>query len=123
MSPIASPKPCATPGCTALVRGAPRCPAHTKAQAQATEQRRGSRHERGYTNEWARYAKRYLREHPLCRMCEQAGRTVLATCVDHIVSARVAPERFMIPTNHQPLCASCHAVKTNAEDGGGWQNG
>ena len=56
-----------------------------------------------------------LRNEPLCRGCVAAGRTELATTVDHILGVTVAPERAYDPTNLQPLCTACHAWKSASE--------
>lgn len=79
------------------------------------EETRGDRHERGYTSQWSRFAKAYLREHPLCRTCQSASRVEAATCVDHIDMTGPLGERGYDPTNLQPLCTRCHNRKTARE--------
>lgn len=84
------------------------------------EQRRGSRHDRGYTAAWAAYSADRLAQHPWCVGYPRgyhAGAPMLADVTDHIVSARRAPERFMDPTNHQSLCQDCNKRKAMAEEG------
>src|SRR6266542_3535942 len=47
---------------------------------------------------WKRLRERILRERPRCEI-RLPGCTGRATSVDHIVSANVAPDRFLDPTN------------------------
>jgi 5-methylcytosine-specific restriction protein A len=93
-----------------------RCTKHQQA-SQATDRRyRGTASDRGYDWRWARYSKRYLRAHPLCRMGEQQGRVEAAELVDHIIPVKSAGDPgFYEESNLQPLCRKCHAIKT-AED-------
>lgn len=108
--------------CRALVTGA--CPTCTR----ATDVRRGTAHQRGYTYRWARYSQRWLAERPLCgtqedgslsgaagSQCAAAGRVEVATCVDHIHPAALRPDLFWLPTNHQSLCAPCNRAKGRRE--------
>ena len=66
---------------------------------------------------WRRFARRVLLdERPLCRICEDAGRSVLAEHVDHIVPLSEGGEA-LDASNLQPLCAPCHSRKTAADQG------
>ena len=78
---------------------------------------RESAAKRGYSYRWQKYAKSYLAQHPLCIHCEQAGRTTLASLVDHItpVLHGETDPNFWPATNHQPLCRRCHARKTTKD--------
>ena len=59
---------------------------------------------------WRRESRRFLQAHPLCRMCEQIGKTTLATVVDHITPHRGDEELFWDEAgNWQGLCATCHS--------------
>lgn len=80
---------------------------------------RASSSARGYGKRWGRYRTAYLAQHPLCVMCERAGRLVTATQVDHI-RAVYGPDDpgFWDEDNHQGLCRSCHSRKTATLDGG-----
>ncbi|MDE1714925.1 HNH endonuclease signature motif containing protein (plasmid) [Chromobacterium amazonense] len=128
---------CAAPGCGALVRPpARRCPFHEQRQQEAAKQadlRRGSRHERGYSNAWIRASRAYRARHPFCVACQQRdGRLVTAEHVDHIQPPRYreamesgdparmaeAKRRFWDSSNWQSLCRPCHSRKTAREDGG-----
>lgn len=74
---------------------------------------------RGYGYRWQKYADNYLRKHPLCVRCQAVGRSEIARAVDHVTPVSGADDRrFWDTTNHQGLCFSCHAVKTNTEDRG-----
>ena len=106
---------CVEPGCPVRANG--RCPAHRRAK----DQRRGTRHQRGYTNRWADYSKARLARHPWCvgyPVGHHAGLPVLATCTDHILSAKARPDLFWDEANHQSLCADCNSRKGIAEEGG-----
>ena len=111
-------RPCNHPGCpaTTLERY---CPKHKKLHMKQYDKQRGSRIERGYTQNWVRYTKIYRMNHPLCVICQREGRLTPSQHVDHIVavSGRDDP-MFWEPNNHQALCASCHSKKTATEDGG-----
>lgn len=101
-------RPCATPGCPALVEHG-----HCAGHATVREQARGTARQRGYDTTWARYSRRRLHQFPFCVRC---GR--LAEVTDHIVPIRLAPERRLDPTNHQSLCADCNRRKNIEEEGG-----
>lgn len=79
---------------------------------------RPNAYRRGYGRRWSAYRWHYLSQHRLCRRCELVGRTRAATEVDHVVPHRGNKKLFWDPTNHQPLCKSCHSTKTATEDGG-----
>lgn len=55
----------------------------------------------------------YFRLKPLCVACEEAGRTNLATELDHIVPLWKGGADA--PHNRQGLCSPCHAAKTAEE--------
>ena len=57
---------------------------------------------------WRRRSKQFLQENPLCRMCQEIGRTTLATVVDHIKPHGGDPELFWGEVNWQGLCKPCH---------------
>ena len=71
-------------------------------------ERRGNRHEQGYTNRWARVAHHFLREHPVCVLCSAADRVTAATLVDHVIPHRGDDDLFWRESNWQALCAPCH---------------
>ena len=66
------------------------------------------------TTIWINLRSRWLREHPFCQICEEAGRTTLATDVHHIknfLSGVDDDEKWKLFTdedNLMSLCDSCH---------------
>ena len=69
---------------------------------------RRSSSERGYGWKWRKFREGFLREHPLCRMCHDEGKVVIATVVDHIVPHRGDQKLFWSEDNLQALCAPHH---------------
>jgi 5-methylcytosine-specific restriction protein A len=57
---------------------------------------------------WKRLRRLQLAQHPLCRMCEEAGRVEPAVLVDHIRPAKDNVELFFDMSNLQSLCRPCH---------------
>lgn len=98
---------CTIPGCTNRANG--RCADH----GGSTTGARPSRSRRGYTNEWATRARRYLELNP---HCEHDGCTALATQVHHV------PDRAVLVAQHvtdpdaevylHGLCDAHHALHT-----------
>lgn len=71
---------------------------------------------RGYDSRWRNYRKRFLREHPLCVMCQKEGKVTPATEVDHIKRVTGPDDPlFWEPSNHQALDGRCHRAKTATE--------
>lgn len=116
-------KPCRKPGCNKLSRNT-YCGDHEKHRAAVVKKQRrdydkirGTRTERGYSNVWLRASKAYRAENPLCRHCEKRGKITLTQCTDHIIPHNGDEELFWDRNNWQPLCKTCHGIKTAAEDG------
>lgn len=112
--PVSAPKPCNAPGCGVLVRdGSSRCPKHPRAQwaknVTATKRVTGRKLQ-------TMRAALFTRS-PLCVMCEEKGRTTLATQRDHIVP--LAEGGADADDNVQALCAACHELKSKAESARG----
>ena len=58
--------------------------------------------------------EKWLSANPLCKACDQAGRTAAAMHVDHVVPlADGGPD---VEANMQSLCIPCHKMKTNREN-------
>lgn len=96
---------CSRHGCPQLEP----CPDHGGEQ-------RPNAHERGYDARWQRYVASYVEAHPWCRPCARDGRKTPTQAVDHIEPVTgPADPGFWDPANHQPICRSCHGVKTHAE--------
>ena len=120
-------KQCTGPGCANLTEKIP-CPDCSKRR----ESFRGSRHERGYDNDWQRDAAIFKRAYPFCGMrpdgvppvmsrCHDEGRVTPAYQVDHVVPHRQNPTLFKdrsLPVVKQPnwqsLCRSCGGAKSAA---------
>lgn len=60
------------------------------------------------TARWKALRKNQLSAHPLCRYCQQLGKVIGATVVDHIEPHKGDPELFHDPDNLQSLCKGCH---------------
>ena len=105
--------PCKHPGCPRLVPyGSHYCEEHEALHRGD----RASSGKRGYNSRWQKARKRYLRTHPLCVRCQEEGRLVEATVVDHIKPHRGDPVLFWDEKNWQSLCKPCHDKKTWNED-------
>lgn len=118
--PIASPHPCARPGCACVVpRGTRYCPEHTQAHRRADDERRGSAHSRGYDADWRRFRAAWLARHPLCVVCEADNVVRAGDVVDHIVSIADAPGRRLDPTNVRTLCSRHHNQRTGRDQAWG----
>lgn len=72
-------------------------------------------HKRGYGHKWRVARASYLAKHPLCVHCERQGIITVATDLDHIIPHRGDKAVFWDHDNWQPLCKSCHSVKTQNE--------
>ena len=84
-----------------------------EAKEQAEQKRvshEGNASERGYDWAWSKVSKYVRTSEPICRHCKNA----LATMVDHITPLKQGGARLAL-NNLQPLCHSCHAIKTAKE--------
>ena len=69
-----------------------------------------------YNAKWARSAKQFLKDNPLCVYCLQVGKTTAATICDHRIPHEGDIELFNDPDNRQPLCKHCHdSIKAKEE--------
>jgi hypothetical protein len=70
-----------------------------------------------HSQRWLRARRRFLREHPLCRLCEEQGIVREATAVDHRLghNRRDWLALFWLEERWQLLCLDCHASKSAAE--------
>lgn len=111
--PLAPMRPCSVHGCRNVTRTG-RCKQHGGASpAHRWDTDRDSHAGRlsGRRLQAARLA--LFRVEPLCRPCSAAGRVTVATIRDHIVP--LAEGGTDAPSNLQPICAECHAVKVVEE--------
>lgn len=87
-------------------------------QAERTQQReqlRGTRQQRGYTDEWVRMARMYRAQHPVCEMCQDAP----SVDVDHVIPFTSLGDPLRTEwQNLQALCRACHNGKTRHESRG-----
>lgn len=130
-------RPCATPGCPALVTGV-RC----SRCATAREQQRGTRSERGYDARWQRFRQWFIDQliakgiPPACGAALPGGPSM----ADSRCRRRDRVETDKLHLDHDPplqpherrdwrrvcdplrvgfLCASCHSAKTRSEQNSG----
>ena len=82
---------------------------------------KGSSAERGYGYRWQQARAAYLAEHPLCVMCEAAGRITIATVVDHSVPHKGDTEIFWDRSRWQSLCKQHHDSDAQRRDKGSKQ--
>lgn len=75
-----------------------------------------SRHQRGYGRQHQKLRAILLAQEPLCRPCAENGRTTAATIADHVVALSKGGAAHDM-ANLQPICASCHQDKCNADKG------
>jgi len=108
---------CSHSGCPELVDSG-YCDKHKKQTRSQYDDRRGTAAQRGYGSRWQKARKVYLAKHPLCRHCEQEGKVVPATVVDHIKPHKGNKRLFWDSSNWQSLCKRHHDIKTANEDGG-----
>jgi len=107
--PLRSLRPCAYPGCIALVRWG-RCDEHRDAVLTARDPER----QRLYDRQWQRVRRAQLAREPWCADCLRANVYTPATDVDHVVPHRGDQVAF-VTGELQSLCHSCHARKTQQE--------
>lgn len=115
--PVKALRPCNYFGCAELIRDGRYCDKHKKETAKQIDDRRGSAASRGYDSRWQRARVHYLRVHPLCVRCQDAGKVTAASVVDHIIPHKGDKQLFWDISNWQSLCKQCHDIKTAKEDG------
>lgn len=80
---------------------------------------RGKTAARGYGGRWQRERLAYLRQYPLCIMCQANGRVTAASIVDHIIPHKGDPVLMWDWNNWQPLCKPHHDIDKQSADRGG----
>jgi 5-methylcytosine-specific restriction protein A len=75
---------------------------------QRDDERRGSKHERGYDSAWDKASKGYRARHPLCCCCQANGFVTAVAVVDHIEPHKGDRSLFWKRDNWQGLCWDCH---------------
>ena len=71
---------------------------------------------RGYGYKWQQAREGYLRLHPLCVMCDAAGRVTAATVVDHSIPHRGDMTLFWQDEHWQALCKPHHDSEAQRRD-------
>ncbi len=66
---------------------------------------------RGYDRKWRAFRLWFLAGNPLCVFCQEQGRLISATQVDHIQTLASGGAR-LDPANCRALCHSCHSKRT-----------
>ena len=108
--------PCAYPGCPELIEANETyCKKHKKLILEQYDRARPNARQRGYTRDWEKARRIYLREHPLCVECLKEGKTTPATVVDHIIPHKGNKKLFWDINNWQALCKYHHDRKTMKE--------
>jgi 5-methylcytosine-specific restriction protein A len=68
---------------------------------------------------WQKVREMWLKDHPLCTMCQSIGTLTPATVVDHVIPHRNSPALMWDSTNYQSLCAHHHnSTKQHHEKAG-----
>jgi 5-methylcytosine-specific restriction protein A len=100
---MAPPRPCLD--CARITTHGPRCPVCQRRHWSGQDARRGSRHERGYGNDWLRLSAAVLaRDGYQCAYC--GG---LATTADHVVPRSRGGSDD--PSNLVAACRRCNSRK------------
>lgn len=71
---------------------------------------------------WTKIRNYVLANEPLCRMClSERGKVRFAQMVDHIIPVTINSSYELLYgiNNLQPLCNTCHRIKTNKDRGKG----
>jgi 5-methylcytosine-specific restriction protein A len=111
--PSAPLRPCLEPGCPALVPHG-RCITHAQhAPSRVPRARPNAEVRKLYaTVRWFAYRRQVLSRQPLCVVCQEEGRTTMATEVDHYIPHRGNLTLFWDYLNLQALCHYHHGQKT-----------
>lgn len=111
--PRRSKRPCAQPGCIALIDQGRYCETHRTSLLDE----RPSSSERGYGATWQRLRLIILRRDPICQdpfgIHATLHEVAPSTDVDHIVAKRDGGQDE--ESNLQGLCHSCHSHKTKQQ--------
>ena len=76
-----------------------------------------------YGYRWQQSSKLFLKQHPLCRFCDEQGIATPATIVDHRVPHKGDLKLFWDQTNWQPLCKTHHDSTKQAQERRGYAQG
>lgn len=81
---------------------------HAKPQPNASWRAGKTTAERGYGSKWQRARLLFLQQHPLCEMCDKAGKVTASTVVDHRTPHKGDLTLFWSRSNWQAICAVHH---------------
>ena len=105
--PLKAKKPCAYPGCPALVRDGRYCDKHkTIAGREYNKAYRSPDHNKIYGRRWRTIRDLYKSKHPLCEKCLEQGIYKPVDEVHHIVPPEDGGTHN--DDNLMSLCRSCH---------------
>jgi 5-methylcytosine-specific restriction protein A len=85
-----------------------------RAVKRKADAKRGTAHQRGYSEAWRRAREGFLRKHPLCVECLKFGIYMPATVVDHSVPHKGDMDIFWDSSLWVPLCKRHHDAKTRS---------
>ena len=106
------PKPCAHPGCPAIVKGRRFCEAHQR-QAWREQDRQRPSYRSRRPKDWEARRAAVLARDPICTICREAP----SDTVDHIRDRGKTRGSEVVPglddlTNLRGVCRSCHSRRT-----------
>lgn len=104
---------CNRVGCSELTRNK-YCDKHI-AEKPKQKPKKETSNEAGYTYRWQKQRLLYLKQNPICVICEWNGMITPATEVDHIIPHKKDWQVFWDVDNWESLCKRCHAIKTFTE--------
>ena len=109
--------PCRYSGCAELTEN-PYCDKHTKfVTKHYNKYQRDPNTYKRYSNRWRRIRQPYIKEHPVCELCERKNILKTVEEVHHIIPLSKGGTHN--DENLMSLCKSCHS-KITATEGGCW---
>ena len=102
-----------------------RVPAGKKCACQVSRERkrkieydkkRPSAAKRGYNYKWYSEKKRFLKDFPFCKRCEDEGKLTMATIVHHKIPHRGDEFLFWDKSNWEATCEHHHNVVIQSEE-------
>ena len=109
--------PCRWRGCPNLTEDR-YCEEHKRlSDKQYNKYQRDPQTYKRYSNRWRRIRQLYVKEHPICELCEKKGIIKPVEEVHHIIPLSEGGSHKS--NNLMSLCKSCHS-KITATEGGRW---
>ncbi|MFR1509241.1 MAG: HNH endonuclease [Acutalibacteraceae bacterium] len=109
--------PCRWNGCSALTDER-YCEEHKKlAEKHYNKYKRDPSTYKRYGNRWRRIRQLYIKEHPVCELCEKHGKITPVREIHHIIPLSQGGTHH--EDNLMSLCKSCHS-RITATEGGRW---